>query len=60
MRDRLTAAIREAVADAQMVKSARDLGSEAYAGTTEEFGRLLEAKYAISSRAAREGRLKAD
>jgi tripartite-type tricarboxylate transporter receptor subunit TctC len=60
LRERLAAAIREAVTDPQMVKSARDLGSEAYGGTTEEFGRILEAEYAVSSRAAREGRLKAD
>ncbi|MBP0496526.1 Bug family tripartite tricarboxylate transporter substrate binding protein [Pararoseomonas indoligenes] len=60
LRDRLAGAIREAVADPQMVKSARDLGSEAYSCTPEEFGRILEAEYAISSRAARDGRLKAD
>jgi tripartite-type tricarboxylate transporter receptor subunit TctC len=60
LRDRLAGAIREAVADPQMIKSARDLGSEAYASTPEEFARILEAEYAISSRAVREGRLKAD
>jgi tripartite-type tricarboxylate transporter receptor subunit TctC len=60
LRDRLAGAIREAVADPQMVKSARDLGSEAYAGTPEEFARILAAEHAISSRAVREGRLKAD
>lgn len=60
LRDRLVGAIREAVADPQMVKSARDLGSEAYSSTPEEFARILEAEYTISSRAAREGRLKAD
>jgi tripartite-type tricarboxylate transporter receptor subunit TctC len=60
LRDRLAGAIREAVADPQMIKSARDLGSEAYASTPEEFARILEAEYAISSRAAREGRLKAE
>ncbi|MCR0982638.1 Bug family tripartite tricarboxylate transporter substrate binding protein [Roseomonas populi] len=60
LRDRLSDAIREAVADPQMVKSARDLGSEAYAGTAEEFARILEAEHALSSRATKEGRLKAD
>ncbi|MFC7739223.1 Bug family tripartite tricarboxylate transporter substrate binding protein [Roseomonas sp. GCM10028921] len=60
LRDRLAGAIREAVADPQMIKSARDLGSEAYASIPEEFARILEAEYAISSRAAREGRLKAE
>jgi tripartite-type tricarboxylate transporter receptor subunit TctC len=60
LRDHLAKAIQEAVADPQMVKSARDLGSQAYASTPEEFARILEAEYAIASRAAREGRLKAD
>jgi tripartite-type tricarboxylate transporter receptor subunit TctC len=60
LRDRLSGAIQQAVRDPEMVKSARDLGSEAYAGTPEEFGRILEAEHALSSKAAREGRLKAD
>ncbi|SHJ24417.1 Tripartite-type tricarboxylate transporter, receptor component TctC [Roseomonas rosea] len=60
LRDRLAAAIQQAVRDPQMVTSARDLGSEAYAGTPEEFARILEAEHALSSKAARDGRLKAD
>lgn len=60
IRARLAEAIRQAVQDPQMVTSARDLGSEAYAGGAEEFARILEAEHVLSSRAAREGRLRAE
>jgi tripartite-type tricarboxylate transporter receptor subunit TctC len=60
VQDKLAAAIQQAVRDPQMIASARDLGSVAFPSTPQEFADILEAEYALSSKAAREGRLKAD
>ena len=60
VQDKLAAAIQQAVRDPQMIASARELGSVAFPSTPQEFANILEAEYALSSKAAREGRLKAD
>jgi tripartite-type tricarboxylate transporter receptor subunit TctC len=60
IQDKLAAAIQQAVKDPQMIASARELGSVAYPGTPQEFAKVLDAEYTLSSKAAKEGRLKAE
>jgi tripartite-type tricarboxylate transporter receptor subunit TctC len=57
---KLVAAIQQAVRDPDAVAKARELGSEAYAGTPQEFAGILEAEQVLSSKAAKAGRLTAD
>jgi len=60
IQDKLAAALQQAVKDPQMIASARELGSVAYPGTPQEFAKVLDAEYTLSSKAAKEGRLKAE
>ena len=52
--------LAQAVKDPQTVNSARELGSVALSSTPQEFGRILEAEYALATQATKDGRLKAD
>ena len=60
LRSQLAKALAQAVNDPQMAASAKEMGSMAYAGSPEEFSKVLEAEYKVSSTAVREGRMKAD
>ncbi|XAH23616.1 tripartite tricarboxylate transporter substrate binding protein [Xylophilus sp. GW821-FHT01B05] len=60
IQDKLAAALQQAVKDPQMIASARELGSVAYPGTPQEFAKVLDAEYTLSSKAAKEGRLKTE
>ncbi|KAA2212980.1 Bug family tripartite tricarboxylate transporter substrate binding protein [Teichococcus oryzae] len=60
VQDKLVAAIQQAVRDPEAVSKARELGSESFASTPQDFAAILEAEYRISSKAAKEGRLTAD
>jgi tripartite-type tricarboxylate transporter receptor subunit TctC len=60
LQDKLAAALAQAVKDPQTVNSARELGSVALSSTPQEFGRILEAEYALATQATKDGRLKAD
>ena len=60
VQDKLAAALAQAVKDPQTVNSARELGSVALSSTPQEFGRILEAEYALAAQATKDGRLKVD
>jgi len=60
LQGQLANVIAQAVKDPQAVKSATELGSVAYSSTPEEFTDVLNAEYAVATKAAKEGQLKVD
>ena len=60
LQDQLAKMIQQAVKDPETVKSATAQGSIAYSSTPQEFADVLNAEYAVATKAKADGRLKAE
>lgn len=60
IQEKLTAALQQAAKDPKLVATMREMGSNAFGSTPQEFAKVLQSEQAFAIQAVKEGRLKSE
>ncbi|CAG9183308.1 Bug family tripartite tricarboxylate transporter substrate binding protein [Cupriavidus pinatubonensis] len=60
IQEKLTAALQQAAKDPKLVGTMREMGSNAFGSTPQEFAKVLQSEQAFAIQAVKEGRLKSE